>query len=93
MSDTSRIGTNTGHGHVWKRPDDVVYRCGGPGLCSVCSADQAVVDRATKRCPSCDHLITMHEDGGCRFVVAEVWDEQDGCQCSKRLRDIDNNGA
>ena len=32
-------GTNTGHGHVWRRPDGVRMRCGGPGLCSECSAD------------------------------------------------------
>lgn len=32
-------GTNTGHGHVWRRPDRRVYRCGGPGLCATCAAD------------------------------------------------------
>lgn len=30
-------GTNTGHGHVWRRPDRRVTRCGGPGLCGTCS--------------------------------------------------------
>ncbi|HJR04376.1 MAG TPA: hypothetical protein VKA83_22230 [Methylomirabilota bacterium] len=34
-------GTNTGHGHVWPRPDGAKARCGGPGICRVCSADQA----------------------------------------------------
>ena len=34
-------GTNTGHGHVWKRPDKAVARCGGPGLCKRCAADKA----------------------------------------------------
>lgn len=34
-------GSNTGHGHVWKRPDGVKARCGGPGLCVECSKDQA----------------------------------------------------
>jgi hypothetical protein len=33
--------TNTGHGHVWKRPDGVRMRCGGPGMCSACSKDLA----------------------------------------------------
>ena len=33
--------TNTGHGHVFKRPDGVYARCGGPGLCHECSADAA----------------------------------------------------
>lgn len=32
---------NTGHGHVFLRPDGVRARCGGPGLCKECSADQA----------------------------------------------------
>lgn len=35
----SRVGTNTGHGHVWQRPDGVRARCGGPGICSECSSD------------------------------------------------------
>ena len=34
-------GTNTGHGHVWPRPDGVKARCGGSGLCKECSADLA----------------------------------------------------
>ena len=34
-------GSNTGHGHVWPRPDGGKARCGGPGLCSPCSADAA----------------------------------------------------
>ena len=34
-------GTNTGHGHVWERPDGVRARCGGPGLCKKCAVDQA----------------------------------------------------
>lgn len=39
----NRVGTNSGHGHAWERPDGVKARCGGPGLCSECSADQALV--------------------------------------------------
>lgn len=33
---------NTGHGHVFPRPDGVKARCGGPGICMECSleADQ-----------------------------------------------------
>lgn len=33
------LGTNTGHGHVWKRPDGFLARCGGPKICPVCAAD------------------------------------------------------
>lgn len=36
-------GTNTGHGHVWKRPDGMVARCGGPAICKECAADQAQI--------------------------------------------------
>jgi hypothetical protein len=43
MSDFSRIGTNSGHGHVWERPDGERARCGGPGLCSECRADEQLV--------------------------------------------------
>lgn len=34
-------GKNEGHGHVFTRSDGVRARCGGPGLCKVCSADLA----------------------------------------------------
>lgn len=34
-------GTNTGHGHVFLRPDGVRARCGGPALCSDCAIDLA----------------------------------------------------
>lgn len=44
-------GTNTGHGHVWERPDGVKTRCGGPGICPECSADQVDRDRAAKVAP------------------------------------------
>ena len=33
------VGANSGHGHVWERPDGVKARCGGPGICEMCSAD------------------------------------------------------
>lgn len=39
--DSSGPGSNTGHGHVWKRPDGVRSRCGGPRLCRKCQQDQA----------------------------------------------------
>ncbi|WP_141218017.1 hypothetical protein [Bordetella genomosp. 6] len=37
----NKTGTNSGHGHVWDRPDGLKARCGGPGICSQCSRDQA----------------------------------------------------
>ena len=30
-------GTNTGHGHVWPRPDGRKARCGGPRFCQECA--------------------------------------------------------
>lgn len=35
------MNQNVGHGHVFPRPDGVVARCGGPGLCAECSRDLA----------------------------------------------------
>ena len=32
---------NSGHGHVWRRPDGFLARCGGPGICPECSRDLA----------------------------------------------------
>lgn len=32
---------NTGHGHVYPRPDGARARCGGPGVCADCSRDLA----------------------------------------------------
>jgi hypothetical protein len=42
---------NTGHGHVYPRPDGMKARCGGPALCSTCAADaarKAVWDRVKR---------------------------------------------
>lgn len=33
------LGPNRGHGHVWRRPDGMQARCGGPGVCTVCARD------------------------------------------------------
>lgn len=46
--DFARIGTNTGHGHAWPRPDGVKARCGGPGICRECAVDAAMVERWRK---------------------------------------------
>lgn len=32
---------NTGHGHVWPRPDGMKAKCGGPALCPMCKRDAA----------------------------------------------------
>lgn len=44
----SRIGTNSGHGHAWPRPDGAKARCGGVVLCRECAADASMVGRWRK---------------------------------------------
>lgn len=39
----------TGHGHVVRRTDGTVYRCGGPELCHTCKEDQARLNAAEGR--------------------------------------------
>ena len=38
------VGTNSGHGHVWKRTDGYKARCGGSGFCTQCQSDKAWAD-------------------------------------------------
>lgn len=44
---------NTGHGHVYPRPDGMKARCGGPGLCCVCRQDLAESDPAARLPVAC----------------------------------------
>ena len=41
-------GANTGHGHVFKRRDGALARCGGPAFCKECAGDQAILERDAK---------------------------------------------
>jgi hypothetical protein len=43
----NKPGTNTGHGHVWPRPDGIKARCGGPPFCTVCITDLIALRHAT----------------------------------------------
>jgi len=43
--DILRVGTNSGHGHAWARPDGMKARCGGPALCAQCAREQAIAGR------------------------------------------------
>lgn len=38
--------TNSGHGHVWRRPDGMRARCGGPALCVGCVLDKSRLEIA-----------------------------------------------
>jgi hypothetical protein len=52
MSDFARIGTNSGHGHAWPRPDGAKARCGGTVLCRECAADASLVERWRRQTPN-----------------------------------------
>lgn len=43
------VSLNTGHGHVHPRPDGVLARCGGPGVCDVCSREAAAANAGAER--------------------------------------------
>jgi hypothetical protein len=47
-------GTNTGHGHVWPRPDGAKARCGGPTICPDCARALATRREAEKPDPDPD---------------------------------------
>lgn len=38
-------GTNSGHGHVWARPDGVKVDCGGPKSCGACASEVFIAER------------------------------------------------
>lgn len=42
-------GQNTGHGHVFARPDGARARCGGPRLCQRCRVDAEYRDELAQR--------------------------------------------
>jgi hypothetical protein len=44
------MNDNTGHGHVWERPDGVKMRCGGPAMCKVCAFDLARLQLKSEPC-------------------------------------------
>lgn len=66
--DSNTPGTNTGHGHVWPRPDGSVARCGGPGLCPQCARDEAYFYGR--------RAALQGREGGCGYgpgVLQEAW--------------------
>lgn len=44
--------SDCGHGHVWPNPSGSKARCGGPGICGPCSADEAARKRHQGAVPS-----------------------------------------
>jgi hypothetical protein len=61
-------GTNTGHGHVWERPDGVKARCGGPVICAECSRDYAEFNKAVAKDAEVEHAFS---DGPTAETFAE----------------------
>jgi len=53
---------NTGHGHVYPRPDGVKARCGGAGICQQCAAD--LVRWAASAQPTTLHQRVAAQDSG-----------------------------
>lgn len=44
-----RFGTNSGHGHVWDRPDCFKAKCGGETKCRKCQTDAAALHAVRKK--------------------------------------------
>jgi hypothetical protein len=55
------MNPNTGHGHVFERPDGVRMRCGGPALCADCARDQVRKDQSLKSTTHPDQFLTAGE--------------------------------
>lgn len=64
------MNDNTGHGHVWARPDGVRARCGGPKLCRECAADAARYDESAELASQPEPEVLRHDAGSARFVLA-----------------------
>lgn len=47
---------NSGHGHVYQRPDGVRTRCGGPAICDQCSRDLARKQAEENKGPALNHV-------------------------------------
>ncbi len=54
----TEMGTNIGHGHVFKRPDGMVSRCGGPTMCKECALDLAQIN-ARKQADAVKQIIDV----------------------------------
>ncbi|EOF7894446.1 hypothetical protein ACK2MY_004900 [Pseudomonas aeruginosa] len=65
-----QVGANVGHGHVFPRADGVKMRCGGPGLCSECTADASRA-RAALAQPSGEVVVTKNESGAIVSVTRQ----------------------
>ncbi|EML5398589.1 hypothetical protein RI828_001259 [Pseudomonas aeruginosa] len=66
-----QAGANVGHGHVLPRADGVKMRCGGPGLCSECTADASRA-RAALAQPSPAPELERPEVAEVAFVLRNI---------------------
>jgi hypothetical protein len=55
-------GTNTGHGHVWPRPDGSRVLCGGIGLCAECRVDSETLSTPVTVLVSAELLASLMEE-------------------------------
>ncbi|UGC97093.1 hypothetical protein [Pseudomonas phage BHU-1] len=64
-----------GHGHVFPRADGVKMRCGGPGLCSKCTADASLVH-------PCPAHPAVEQAGGDARKLSDLGNELHNLSCS-----------
>lgn len=76
---------NTGHGHVFPRPDGVRARCGGPGLCAECSRDAA---KASARGREVQIGVIRKWPDGMPARVEHVWRDLVGFTIDYKLLDL-----
>lgn len=74
----SRWGSNTGHGHVWARPDGLRARCGGRVLCAECARDFARYPGGDPKLAALqsENASLRRENEKQRFVIAGLVDVQ-----------------
>lgn len=69
-------GENKGHGHVYKRPDGVQARCGGPRMCTECARDLAERAGIPASAQCIDEALALEAARGAEHIAmirAEGW--------------------
>lgn len=90
----SARSSNTGHGHVFARPDGSRARCGGPAMCSDCQHDlatkQAAFPELRQMWVLVDELLAWRRSGYALSVpgVILLWQDWPGGQqpCSSETK-------
>jgi hypothetical protein len=67
---TQGPGTNTGHGHVWERPDGMKARCGGTAICVECAKDHARWGKALAGAGAIPGILSKEDIPSTEYVEA-----------------------